>query len=183
MKSKTHILAIAGIALFPVTAVSLLGAQAFAAETTPTATSPANTQSAPIMGMKGMHGGPHAQLTDTEKTALESMSETEKKAFFEKKMTEQRAKMDARDAVIDKLLNGESLTDADKAIVAEIKAERVKMKEMRSKMDAIRTKLQNNETLTADEQAIVDAHKKGSKGSMKDGKRGQKPSSQTTVSQ
>lgn len=160
MKSKTHLLAIAGIALFPVTAVSLLGAQAFAAEATPSVAAPANTQSAPMMGMKGMHGGPHSQLTDAEKTALESMSETEKKAFFEKKMTEQRAKMDAQNAVIDKLLNGESLTNADKVIVTQIKAERAKMKEMRAKMDVIRTKLQNNETLTADEQATMDAHKK-----------------------
>ena len=67
-------------------------------------------------------------LTDDEKKSLESMTDTQKKEFFQKKMDEQKAKMDARDAVLDKLLNGESLSDADKVIVTEIKAERVKMR-------------------------------------------------------
>jgi hypothetical protein len=45
------------------------------------------------------------KLTDEEKTKLQSMSDTEKKAFFETKRTEAEAKQQAKEAVIDKLLN------------------------------------------------------------------------------
>jgi hypothetical protein len=44
-------------------------------------------------------------LTDEEKTKLESMTDEEKKAFFETKRTELEAKQEAKEAVIDKLLN------------------------------------------------------------------------------
>lgn len=98
-------------------------------------------------------------LTDDEKKSLESMTDAQKKEFFQKKMDEQKAKMDARDAVIDKLLNGESLSDADKIIVTEIKAERVKMKAERAQMDTIRAKLDKNEALTTEEQTLLDTHK------------------------
>jgi len=43
-------------------------------------------------------------LTAEEKTALESMTTEEKKAFFEAKKTEMQAKREAHEAVIDKLL-------------------------------------------------------------------------------
>ena len=98
-------------------------------------------------------------LTDDEKKSLESMTDTQKKEFFQKKMDKQKVKMDARDAVLDKLLNGESLSDADKVIVTEIKAERAKMKAERAQMDNIRTKIDKNETLTTEEQAFLDAHR------------------------
>lgn len=98
-------------------------------------------------------------LTDDEKKSLESMTDAQKKEFFQKKMDEQKAKMDARDAVIDKLLNGESLSDADKGVVSEIKTERAKMKAERAQMDAIHTKLEKNETLTTEEQTFLDSHK------------------------
>ncbi len=104
-----------------------------------------------------MHG--IQNLTDDEKKSLESMTDAQKKEFFQKKMDEQKAKMDARDAVLDKLLNGESLSDADKVIVSEIKAERAKMKAERAQMDNIRTKLDKNETLTTEEQTFLDAHR------------------------
>ena len=104
-----------------------------------------------------MHG--MQNLTDDEKKSLENMTDTQKKEFFQKKMDEQKAKMDARDAVLDKLLNGESLSDADKVIVSEIKAERAKMKAERAQMDNIRTKLDKNETLTTEEQTFLDAHR------------------------
>jgi len=44
------------------------------------------------------------------------MTPAEKKAFFETKMTEQRALRDAKEAVIDKLVNGETLSDAEKSL-------------------------------------------------------------------
>ena len=43
-------------------------------------------------------------LTDEEKTALESMTDEEKQTFFETKRAQQKAKMEARESVIDKLL-------------------------------------------------------------------------------
>lgn len=188
MIKKTHIATLAGIALFPVTAVSLLGAQVFAAETG------ANTNNTPAssttsqksgFGEKGMkfsggergHGEPRAHLSESEQASLESMSDTEKQAFFELKIKEERAKMEAREALFDKLLNGESLTDADKSLVTEIKTERAKMKEEQVKMESIRTKLQNNETLTSEEQTMVDAHA-GPKGMKMNGARGEKPTRQ-----
>lgn len=104
--------------------------------------------------MHGMHN-----LTEDEKKSLESMTDTQKKEFFQKKMDEQKAAMDARDAVLDKLLNGESLSDADKVIVSEIKTERAKIKAERTKMDNIRIKIDKNETLTTEEQTFLDAHR------------------------
>ena len=91
-------------------------------------------------------------LTDDEKKSLENMTDTQKKEFFQKKM-------DARDAVLDKLLNGESLSDADKVIVTEIKTERAKMKANRAQMDSIRKKIDKNEALTTEEQIFLDAHR------------------------
>lgn len=114
-------------------------------------------------------------LTADEKKSLESMTDAQKKEFFQKKMDEQKAKMDARDAVMDKLLNGESLSDTEKAIVTEIKAERTKMKTERTQMDNIRTKLSNNETLTSEEQAILDAHKPKRSNHGMQGKRMEQP--------
>ena len=109
-------------------------------------------------------------LTDDEKKSLENMTDTQKKEFFQKKMNEQKAKMDARDTVLDKLLNGESLSDADKVIVSEVKAERAKMKAERAQMDNIRTKLDKNETLTTEEQTFLDAHRPKGNGHERRGK-------------
>ena len=98
-------------------------------------------------------------LTDDEKKSLENMTDAQKKEFFQNRMKEQKTKMEARDVVIDKLLNGESLTDADKVIVEAIKIERAKMKSERTQMDVIRTKLEKNESLSMEEQAFLDKHK------------------------
>jgi len=77
------------------------------------------------------------QLTDAEKTKLQSMTDTEKQAFFEAKRTETEAKMEAREAVMDKLVVGEALTtDSEKAIQKEIIAERAAQKTARAEMKA-----------------------------------------------
>lgn len=101
-------------------------------------------------------------LTDEEKTQLESMTDEAKDDFFEAKRQEQEVKMLARETVIDKLLNNEVLTEADKVIVTEIKAERAEQKERKLQAEAIRTifeKSKNWETLTSDEQAKLDEFK------------------------
>lgn len=107
-----------------------------------------------------------SQLTDAEKTKLATMTPTEKKAFFETKMTEQRALRDAKEAVIDKLINGETLSDAEKVTLATIKTERAAAKEARVAREAkiaeikpILDKVQAGTALTADEQAKLDAFK------------------------
>lgn len=75
------------------------------------------------------------KLTDEEKTKLKSMTDAEKKAFFEQKRTEAEAKMEAREAVMDKLIAWETLsTDAEKAIQKEIIAERAAQKTARAEM-------------------------------------------------
>lgn len=100
------------------------------------------------------------QLTDEEKTKLESMTDAEKQAFFEQKRTEAEAKVEAREAVIDKLLNWETLTDAEKVIAEEIKTQRAEAKkqreemktkqaEMKAKMDAIKPLLEKQKAWTA----------------------------------
>lgn len=120
-------------------------------------------------------GGPEMQLTDAEKTALQSMSDSEKQAFFEKKMETARAERDAKEAVIDKVLNGESLTSDEQTLLTTIKTERAAQKEERAKreaemtaMKAIFDKQKAGTTLTADEQAKLDAfkqeHDKGPRG-------------------
>lgn len=107
------------------------------------------------------------KLTDTEKEKLKTMTNDEKKVFFETKRKEMEAKRDSREAVIDKLLNWQALTDDDKKIVEEIKADRAEMKkkqeeikakqqEMEKKKEEIKPlleKLKKWETLTTDEKA------------------------------
>lgn len=98
-------------------------------------------------------------LTDEEKTQLESLSDEAKEEFFETKRAEQETKLQAKEAVIDKLLNGEVLTDADKVIVEEIKAARAEQKERKAQAESLKAlfeKSKNWETLTADEQAKLD---------------------------
>lgn len=99
-------------------------------------------------------------MSDSEKTQFESMTYTEKKAFFEKKRIENEQKNDAREAVIDKLLLWTALTDADKVIVEEIKLQRAweKIKKAeREQMKVLMDKVNTWITLTADEQIKFDA--------------------------
>jgi len=105
-------------------------------------------------------------LTDEEKTALESMDKEEKKEFFMNKKNELKAVYLKHEAVIDKLLNGESLTSEDKQIVEEIKTKRaerkMKMEERKAKMESIKeiiTKKKAGETLTDEEQTLLDSMK------------------------
>ena len=119
------------------------------------------------------------ELTNAEKTALESMSDIQKKEFFDKKRIEMEAKMEAREAVIDKKLNDEVLTDAEKIILAEIKTKRAEMKakkaEMKAAFEAIKPildKKQNGETLTTEEQVQLDAFKAKFPHPRKEGKYG-----------
>lgn len=105
-----------------------------------------------------------AELTDAEKTALESMTDTEKQTFFETKRTEQKAKIEAHANVIDKLLAWSSLTSEEETLRQEIIKERAERKLERetreAEMEAIQPileKKRNWETLTTDEQTKLDS--------------------------
>ncbi|GAB0175217.1 MAG: hypothetical protein HHAS10_10960 [Candidatus Altimarinota bacterium] len=111
----------------------------------------------------GPMGGPMNELSDAEKTSLESMTNTEKQAFFQKKRTEAEAKRSAHEAVIDKLLAGTALTTDEESLRQDIIKERAEMKTKRAEMEAKRTqfeaileKQKAGTTLTQDEQKILD---------------------------
>lgn len=98
-------------------------------------------------------------LSYEEKAALESMTDEEKQTFFETKRTEQKAKMEARESVIDKLLAWETLTSDEEVVRQEIITQRAEEKVKRSQMEEVRTlmeKQKNGETLTTDEQTKID---------------------------
>ena len=104
------------------------------------------------------------QLTADEKAKVATMTDAEKKTFYAEKIAEAKAKKIARENVMDKLINGEALTDSEKVVLAEIKTERAAMKarqaDMKAKMDAIRPILEKKKAgtaLTADEQAQLNA--------------------------
>lgn len=104
-----------------------------------------------------------AELTDAEKTALESMTDTGKQEFFEKKREEQKAKMESHENVIDKLLAWSTLTADEETIKQEIIKERTERKakiaEMEAKIAEIKPILEKKKawtTLTSDEQTKLD---------------------------
>jgi Spy/CpxP family protein refolding chaperone len=143
-----------------VAGLSVAVASTFAATgtETPSSSAPKQVQGFGFGGMGGHRGGHMlSELTDAEKTTLESMSATEKQAFFEKKRAEMEAKHDAREAVVDKLLAGTALTADEEVIRQAIIKERAERKAERAKMEAIRSKLQAGTTLTTEEQALVDS--------------------------
>lgn len=81
------------------------------------------------------HNGWMKGLTDEEKTSLESMTDEEKKAFYESKKVERLADIEAKrierkahEAVIDKLLAWEVLTEEQEIIRSEIIIKRAERK-------------------------------------------------------
>ncbi|MDD2565732.1 MAG: hypothetical protein PHZ26_04150 [Candidatus Gracilibacteria bacterium] len=134
------------------------------------------------MGFVGMKG-PGAQLTETEKTQLESMTDAEKKTFLDAKKEAQKVERDAKENVIDKLINGETLTDSEKVTLEAIKVERAAQKEERVKMEAqkvemeakmaeikpILEKKKAGTALTEAEQTTLDTFMSTNKGMMKNG--------------
>lgn len=106
------------------------------------------------------------QLTDEEKTKLESMTAEQKKAFFEQKITEAKVKAEAKEIVIDKLLAGTALTADEEILRQEIIKERADMKAKKAAMDAnmaamktIMEKKKAGTVLTTEEQATLDSMK------------------------
>ncbi|EKD30156.1 MAG: hypothetical protein ACD_78C00135G0002 [uncultured bacterium (gcode 4)] len=132
------------------------------------------------MGWSGMMGKWMAsKITDTEKTKLATMTDAEKKAFLETKMTEQKALRDTKEVVIDKLINGETLTDTEKITLATIrterataKADRVAREKQMTEIQPIVAKVKAGTTLTTDEQKKLNAFKATMKQNNKEGRGG-----------
>lgn len=112
-------------------------------------------------------------LTDDEKNQVESMTDEDKKAFLETKKAERNVEREAKQAerqvhekVIDKLLEGESLTADEETLRAEIiekraerKIEREAKELERAEMKSIMEKKRAWEDLTEDEEAKLDEMK------------------------
>lgn len=119
-------------------------------------------------------------LIDDEKTELASISDVEKKSFFDKKREEQivlmeknKADRELREWVIDALLAWKSLTSEQEILRNEIIKERAERKiqmlereEEMTNFRAIMDKKKTWETLTSEEQTILDnsRHTKKDKG-------------------
>lgn len=73
-------------------------------------------------------------LTSEEKAQIQNMTTEQKQDFIKTKITEMKAKRLAHETVIDKLLNWETLTDDEKKLLEEIKANRAEMKAKFSEM-------------------------------------------------
>jgi Spy/CpxP family protein refolding chaperone len=118
------------------------------------------------------------ELTEEQKTQIESMSQDEKKAFFQTKKTEMHADREAKENVIDKLLAGETLTSDEEILKDEIIVQRaekkLKMEERQANKEEMKTiidKKKNGEALTQDEEAKLEEMKSHGK---KWGKKGWK---------
>ncbi|MDP2090834.1 MAG: hypothetical protein Q8K30_04525 [Candidatus Gracilibacteria bacterium] len=117
----------------------------------------------------GNKGG-YYNLTDAEKTALKSMTNDEKKAFYDKKglenkkiMDENFAKKEKEEAVIDALLAGNKLTDEQNALRNEIIKERnerkIEMQKRKNQMDEIKKIIDKKESgieLTTEEKTKLE---------------------------
>lgn len=107
-------------------------------------------------------------LTDEEKTSLETMSDDEKKAFFEAKKAERSAEKEVYRAILDKLLNGESITAEEQATLEAKQAQHEAKHEGKNKSGnddtrsmgkTVIAKLIAWETLSAEEQTVLEEMK------------------------
>lgn len=102
------------------------------------------------------------ELTTEEKTKLESMTEEQRKEFFETKKLEIQAKIESHEIVIDKLLAWQPLNSDEEKIRTEIIKQRAEMKVKKQEMEEFRNlmeKQRNWETLTSDEQTKLNDFK------------------------
>ncbi len=113
------------------------------------------------------HGGKRkggANLTDEEKTALESMSDEEKQTFFADKKAQMNAEKEASRAVVAKLINGESLTSAEETIRGELlvklESRTSEGKELREGSALIIKVLAGDELTSEDEAALAEKQEK-----------------------
>lgn len=106
------------------------------------------------------------QISEEEKTMIQSMTNEEKQVYFEEKREESIAEMKAKETVIDKLLAWTTLTDEEEIIRQEIISQREErksqMEEMQAKkelMHEIMEKSKAWEELTDEETALLEEFK------------------------
>ncbi len=121
----------------------------------------------------GSRGWNHkwGNLTDDEKAAIDSMTDDEKREFFEAKRTEHKASRDAKETVIDTLLAWDALSTDQETLRAEIISERAERKikqvereTQREEMKALFDKKKAWEDLTDWEIAQLEEFKSKHKG-------------------
>lgn len=119
-----------------------------------------------LHGKRGMKN-----ISEEDKVLIESMSDNEKKEFFEAKKEELKVNKQAKESVIDDLLAGNTLTIEQEVLRAEIitqraekKAKKVEREEQREVMKAVMQKKKSWEDLTQDEETLLEAFKSEHKG-------------------
>jgi len=133
-------------------------------------------------GPRGMHA-----ISDEDKTLIESMSDDEKKSYFESKKEEAKIEIELKESVIDNLLAGNTLTAEQEEVRAEMVTERAeqkekklemkeKMEEMKAKMEEVKIimeKKQAGEELTQEEEETLTSLKSQNKGKMRGSEKGE----------
>lgn len=109
-------------------------------------------------------------LTTEEQKALKTMTDEQKKAFFEKKKQDRQIEMESHRNVINKLIDGVALTSDEQVVLQDIKKIRddrkQAMAERQTLMDEIKPildKVKTWKTLTTDEQTKLDNFKLNNK--------------------
>lgn len=130
--------------------------------------------SADFWGNSFFGKAPRVELSDEQKELLQDMTQEERQEYFQEQREERQEAREARETVIDKLLAGQTLTDAEEEIRQEIIEHRAEMKaqiqEREEKMEAVKAVLEkkrNGEEITDEEQALLDeakSHMKNKKG-------------------
>jgi len=105
-------------------------------------------------------------LTDAERTSIEEMTDEERKAFFDERRELRKAEMEDRrvireghEAIIDKLINWEELTEEEDAIREEIKELRADRKAKKKELQSIIEKKKNWKELTEEEENTLNKHR------------------------
>ncbi len=103
-------------------------------------------------------------LTNEEKIALNSMTDEQKIEFYNKKTEEQLVKRGLKESVIDTLLAWGKLTSEQEVIRNEIIKERAEMKAKMEEFKTIMEKRKAWETLTNEEESMLEGFKYNKKG-------------------
>jgi len=99
-------------------------------------------------------------LTDEEKAALDSMTDEEKKEFFQAKKAEKQAQKEEKKAVIDKLLAGESLSASEEALRGEMLIKIEEWAHKRNNADIIAKVLAGDALTEAEQIELVEMQEK-----------------------
>ncbi len=112
-----------------------------------------------IWDEKGIPKHLYDTLSDDEKSTFDNMSDSEKQSFLETRMEEEKTYREEKETVMFNLVNWIELNSKQEEIREEIKNEmdeKIKMEAEHEKIRIIEEKDRNWETLTEDEQSLLD---------------------------